>query len=159
MTRNACATGSRLIASELGTRTGRSVAARVLIVESFRVAGARCAGSTRLRRVVAGSYEREQTLVVIRACRAAGQVRAHPGNRSLGIRVRELELHEAIEVLEALLAAELGAGRAEDGAQAGIGRVIRHRRLLTHRSQALPGAHAACGGRRGGSCRERRASC
>src|SRR3954454_3274562 len=155
MTRNACATGSRLSVSEVGTRTGRSEAARVLMCESFRVAGARCAGSTRVRRVVGASYEFEQAGVILGAGRAARQVRPHAGHGEVGIRPADLELDESIELLEAFFARDLRSIGTEQCTQVWI----RHPRLLTRRNRVLRYGHAACGGHREGSCKAHRAWC
>src|SRR5204862_8032046 len=99
--------------------------------------------------------EREQARVVLGARGAAGEVRAHSGYSRLRIAARQLQVDEAAEVLEALLARELGALRAEQCLQAWI----RHRRLLTVRIRVAPAARAACAARRRASCSERRASC
>ena len=55
-----------------------------------------------------------QAIVILGAGRAAMQVRAHPGNRRVGVGVGagELELDVAVELVEALLTGELGSGRS-----------------------------------------------
>src|SRR3954452_11688808 len=57
--------------------------------------------------------ERGEALVVLAAGGAPVQVRAHAGNGQLGVAPGQLELDVAVEVLEALLAAELVAGGPE----------------------------------------------
>src|SRR3954454_19376959 len=165
MTRNACAAGSRLMVSRVGTRTGRSVEARVLIESPFgrrRPLRRFHTYASRTRRFLLLSFGRdegEQARVILCAGRAADEVRLHAGHSRLRISAGELELDEAIEVLEALLAAQLGTCRPEDRAQTGIDRVIRHLKLLTRRSRVARGARAACVVRREASCRERRGWC
>jgi NTE family protein len=54
-------------------------------------------------------HEVAQTLAVVAARRAALEVRPHPGHDLLGVRSGELELHVAVQLLEAALARQLGA--------------------------------------------------
>src|SRR4051794_24973024 len=99
--------------------------------------------------------ECEQARVIVRARRAAREVRAHAEHADLGIDGGELELDEAVEMAEALLARELRALRPEQCLEAGV----RHLKLLTGRSRVAPDSRAACAVRRGASCKERRAWC
>src|SRR5579872_664167 len=63
--------------------------------------------------------QRAEAHVILATGRAALEVRAHARNRRVGIAAVELELDVAIELLEALIAAELracGTGEARDQA-------------------------------------------
>src|SRR6266540_2489273 len=67
----------------------------------------------------AGSgQERTQAVVLLAAGRAAVEVRAHPRDPSLRVAALELELDVFVEPLEALLAADVRTGRAEQLLQA-----------------------------------------
>src|SRR5438552_16603801 len=63
------------------------------------------------------AQEGSETGVVIVAGRASLEVRSHSWNRLVGIGAGQLQLDIAIQLLEALLAAELGPLRAKQGAQ------------------------------------------
>ena len=67
------------------------------------------------------AHEVAQALVVLVAGRAALQVLAHPGHRASASAPAQLELDVLVEQLEALLAADLGAGRAEQRVRAARG--------------------------------------
>jgi hypothetical protein len=58
-----------------------------------------------------------KAVVLVGACRAAVQVRAHPGYALLRILARELVLYVDVEVLEALLAGELRSRRTQQACQ------------------------------------------
>ena len=55
--------------------------------------------------------------MLLGAGRAAVEMRAHPGDGGVRILARELELDVAVEVREALVAAELRVGRAEQACE------------------------------------------
>jgi hypothetical protein len=61
-----------------------------------------------------GSHEGEEAFVVLVACRAALEMRAHARDPLLGGRSGELELNVVVELLAALLAGQLRARRAEE---------------------------------------------
>src|SRR5215207_1252961 len=120
-TLNAWATGSSRTRVIDGNGMGRSVAAIAFICSSF--VGGRCivsdppgpvltrdppssdAGCGRGGRV--GLDQGPQAAMVLSACWAALEVRAHARNRRIGVRPAQLKLEVAIELLEALLAADL----------------------------------------------------
>ena len=62
-------------------------------------------------------YERLEALEFFVAGLAAFKVRAHPGNRLVGVSAGEFELDLAVELIEALLAGELGVGGSEQPSQ------------------------------------------
>src|SRR5205085_6143186 len=70
----------------------------------------------RLQRLLAGD-ESAQALVLLAACRATGEVRAKPGHAGIGVGSGELQLDVAIEVVEALVAAELGLALPQEPGQ------------------------------------------
>src|SRR3954469_11950888 len=53
-----------------------------------------------------------QALMVLGACRAALEMGPQPGDRGVGLDAGELQLHVAVQLLEAALTADLGLGRA-----------------------------------------------
>src|SRR5919197_280779 len=61
--------------------------------------------------------ERAQALVLLAAGRAAGEVGAQARDRRVGVLAGELELDVAVEVLEALVAADFGLCRPEEPAE------------------------------------------
>ena len=67
--------------------------------------------------VLLAADERAQALVLLAAGGAAGEVGAQPGNGRVGVGARELELDVPVELVEALVAADLGRGRAEQAAE------------------------------------------
>src|SRR4051794_21201854 len=71
--------------------------------------------------------QRPQRRVILRARRAALEVRRHAGYGGLRVRARELQLDEAVELVEADLAAHLCGGRAEHAGESVPG-------LLVHRA-------------------------
>src|SRR5262245_33022993 len=66
----------------------------------------------RLQRLLAAD-ERAQALVLLAAGRAAGEMSAQPRDRRVGVCAGELQLDVAVELLEALVAADLRLGRPE----------------------------------------------
>ena len=60
------------------------------------------------------AYERLQALVLLAAGRAAREVCPQPRKLGVGVPAGNLELDEAIELLEALVAAYFRPGRPED---------------------------------------------
>ena len=104
-----------------------------------------------------------EALVLLAAGRAALEVGAQSGNRRVGVVAGELELDVAVELVEALVAADLrpAGPRVRPRGCSRSGRFITsppHRRVSSD-SRARPGACAACVERRAASCRARRASC
>src|SRR5215210_2382075 len=69
-----------------------------------------------LRRLLA-AHERAKALVLLATGGAADKVGAETGDRGVGIRTGELQLDVAVELLEALVAADLGLRRPEQPAQ------------------------------------------
>ena len=69
--------------------------------------------SRRLQRLLAAD-ERAQAFVLLAAGGATVEVGAQPGNREVGVMTRELELDVPVELLEALLAADLWAVGAQE---------------------------------------------
>jgi len=55
--------------------------------------------------------------VVLGARRAPLEVRLHAGDSGVGVPAGELDLHVTVELLEALLAGQLRAGRPEQPAE------------------------------------------
>src|SRR3712207_2079503 len=76
-------------------------------------------GDTRLSSLqdLLAADERAEALVLLAAGRAADQMGPQAGDRGVGVGARELELDVAVELLEALVAADLGLGRAEQPAK------------------------------------------
>src|SRR5581483_12093735 len=66
--------------------------------------------------VPVGGEEGDEALVLLGARRAALEVGGHAGNGGVGVVSRHLELHVAVELLEALVAAELRALGAQQAA-------------------------------------------
>jgi len=62
-----------------------------------------------------------QALVLLAARRAALEVLAHPGDLSVGVVAGELGLDVLVEQLEALVAADLAALRAEQAGEQVVG--------------------------------------
>src|SRR5262249_51934593 len=95
-------------------------------------AASAAAGAARAARDLAapalGAHERAQAFVLLAAGRAAVEVCAKP--RDLGVRVPacELELDVPVQVLEAVVAAELGPGRAQKPRQRLLGVGAFHQR-------------------------------
>ena len=121
-------------------------------------------GPVGLRLIVAGvsSDQRDEALVVLLAGRAALEVGAHAGHGRVGVRAGQRELDVAVELLEALLAGQLGSGGAEESRRSvwSSWLMVRSRgRRGRGRGRVRPGTSAAGGARRAGSCRARRASC
>ena len=74
--------------------------------------------------------EREQTLVLLVTCGTALDVSAKPGNDGVRIGARDLGFDEAVELMEAGVAPDLGLGRPEQPAQ----RVVGHASSLASES-------------------------
>jgi hypothetical protein len=72
-----------------------------------------------MRRVVVSSYEGAEAEVLLVAGPAALEVRAHAGDELIGARgtVLELDLDVAVELVEALLAGQLGVGGTQEAPQ------------------------------------------
>jgi hypothetical protein len=72
-----------------------------------------------MRRFVVSSYEGAEAAVLLVAGLAALEVRAHAGDKLVGARgaVLELDLDVAVELIEALLAGQLGLGGAQEASQ------------------------------------------
>src|SRR4051794_23297106 len=73
---------------------------------------------------VVGGHQREEALVVLLAGRAALEVSAHPRHRRVGVGAGQRQLDVAVELLEALLAGQLGSGGGQDAGQAPQGVVL-----------------------------------
>ena len=74
--------------------------------------------ATRLRTgVLLGSHEGEEAVVVLLAGRAAFEVCAHSRDLLVGGSAGELELDVSVELVEALLARQFRASRAEESAE------------------------------------------
>ena len=88
-------------------------------------------------RVVPGVGEEEgpEGVPVLRAGRAALEVRAQPGHGGVRVAAGELELDVAVELVEALLAADLGPGRAEQARASRRSGVVRWRRVMAPSSR------------------------
>src|SRR4051794_41577924 len=92
--------------------------------------------------------ERAQALVLLAAGGAARQVRCHPWDPLVGGCADQLELDVDVERLEALVAAELGRGRAQQAREGLIGGVLVHRPSFQPASIAKPRSASAARSRR-----------
>src|SRR5215211_455336 len=102
-----------------------------------------------------GRDQRPQARVVLPAGRAALEVSAHAGDRLVGAAARQLELDIPVELLEALLAADLGPSGAEQPAN----ELVAWLGLVSHLLPPTRAFAEAFVARRGASCRGRRAWC
>ena len=68
---------------------------------------------------------------------AAGEVRAQARNRPVGVETRELELDVAVELVEAGVAANLGAGRTEQPVEQ-LPRIVSLHQCSSRSSSAKP---------------------
>src|SRR4051794_6469909 len=127
--RVAWATGSSRTAVALGTGVGRRAAMALLM--GLLLGEGRCfAPFATPRRPVLPRVLRSQlaqALVVLAAGRAARQMRRHARHPRIGRRPAELELDVRVELLEALVAAQLGRGRAERAREELVMAVLVHR--------------------------------
>ena len=110
-------------------------------------------------------HERTKALVILAACGAPREMGLRAGDRGVGVTAGELQLDVAVELLEALLAADLGpAGPEQPREQLSCDVVVAPSAssflpVVEGECRARPAARAACGARRAGSCRGRRGSC
>src|SRR5436190_5682499 len=72
------------------------------------------------RALSAAGCERPQALVLLAAGRAAVEVRTQPGQGRVRVGARELEVDVTVELGEALVAADLRPGRAEEPVENGV---------------------------------------
>ena len=139
------------------------VAPRALTLGAWR-----CSRGRRRRTavVVNAADELEQAVVVLAAGGAAGQVRPHARHGAVGVAAGEREVDVAVELLEALLAGQLGpAGPSSAAISRGARRCGRRSSVVPpvrRAARSKPSAASAArsfGARRAASCRARRASC
>ena len=121
------------------------------------------AQADRLARLVAAD-ERAQALVLLAAGGAAGEVGAQPGDGGVGVGAGELELDVAVELGRSTRRSRSRLGGAEQAAEDLLadpgGRSSSSPPGTTpRRGRTRPDGCAACGARRGASCRARRAWC
>src|SRR5215212_2589010 len=109
-TRSVAATSCSLAPRGVITSPGRAANERPLKMTWSTV------GDGGLQRLLAAD-ERAQALVLVAAGGAAEQMGAQPGDRGVGVGTGELQLDVAVELLEALVAADFGLRRPEQPAQ------------------------------------------
>src|SRR5215211_1622926 len=110
MRSTAAATSCPLASRGVITSPGRAANERPLKMTWSTV------GDRGLQRLLA-AHERAKALVLLAAGGAADKVGAQTGDRGVGVRTGELQLDVAVELLEALVAADLGLRRPEQPAQ------------------------------------------
>src|SRR5438045_7871800 len=84
--------------------------------------------SPRSYRLLSLQQERTQAVPILGTRRAAIQVGSHSGNRQIRVGANQLQLDVAIELLEALLASDLGPRRTEQAPDETI-HALRSRRV------------------------------
>src|SRR3954447_17928057 len=154
--RVACATGSLRSAVEAGTEVGRRAAVALVMRGSSLegevwLLGLATPTGPVLPRIFRG--QRAQALVLVTAGRAALEVRRHARHAGVGGRPAQLQLDVRVELLEALVAAQLRCRRAEHAREDLVRGELVHRSSSQLASIGKPRSASAARSRRRASCR------